>query len=98
MSRVVTFIRLGRPLFLGGGLLLYALGAAIARFYGHTIDWHDYAIGQLVITAFQLMTNYANDYFDFEADRANLTPTRWSGGSRVLANDELPRHVALIAA
>jgi 1,4-dihydroxy-2-naphthoate octaprenyltransferase len=44
------------------------------------------------------MTHYANDYFDYAADRANATPTRWSGGSRVLANDELPRSVALIAA
>jgi 1,4-dihydroxy-2-naphthoate octaprenyltransferase len=44
------------------------------------------------------MTHYANDYFDYEADRANRTPTRWSGGSRVLANDLLPRAAALVAA
>ena len=44
------------------------------------------------------MTHYANDYFDFEADCANTTPTRWSGGSRVLPNSELPRRVALIGA
>jgi 1,4-dihydroxy-2-naphthoate octaprenyltransferase len=44
------------------------------------------------------MTHYANDYFDYEADRANLTPTKWSGGSRVLPAGELPRYVALVAA
>jgi 1,4-dihydroxy-2-naphthoate octaprenyltransferase len=44
------------------------------------------------------MTHYANDYFDYEADRANLTPTRWSGGSRVLPDGVLPRSVALVAA
>ena len=44
------------------------------------------------------MTHYANDYFDYEADRANATPTRWSGGSRVLVGGELPRGVALGAA
>jgi 1,4-dihydroxy-2-naphthoate octaprenyltransferase len=44
------------------------------------------------------MTHYANDYFDYEADRANTTPTRWSGGSRVLVGGELPRGVALGAA
>jgi 1,4-dihydroxy-2-naphthoate octaprenyltransferase len=44
------------------------------------------------------MTHYSNDYFDYDADRANATPTAWSGGSRVLAADELPRGVALIAA
>ena len=98
MRRILAFIRLGRPLFLGGGFILYALGAVIARWHGHAIDWQRYAIGQAAVTAFQLMTHYANDYFDYEADRANVTPTKWSGGSRVLPAGELPRRVALIAA
>ena len=98
MKALLAFIRLGRPLFLAGGLLLYALGAVIAAVHGHAIDVRRYALGQGVVTAFQLMTHYANDYFDYDADRANLTPTRWSGGSRVLVTGELPRPVALIAA
>jgi 1,4-dihydroxy-2-naphthoate octaprenyltransferase len=89
---------LGRPLFLVGGLLNFALGASIACLGGHAIDWHRYALGQTAVTAFQLMTHYANDYFDLDADRANTTPTRWSGGSRVLPGGELPRSAALIAA
>lgn len=93
-----ALIRLGRPLFLGGGFILYALGAAIAAAAGASIDGNRYVIGQAAVTSFQLMTHYANDYFDYDADRANKTPTRWSGGSRVLATDELPRHVALVAA
>ena len=97
-AQIIALVRLGRPLFLGGGFILYALGAAIASTTGHAIDVPTYALGQGVVTSFQLMTHYANDYFAFEADRANLTPTQWSGGSRVLANDELPRGVALIAA
>ncbi len=95
---MIAFIRLGRPLFLGGGVILFALGAAIAAFHGHSIDARRYLLGQLAVTAFQLMTHYANDYFDYEVDRANLTPTRWSGGSRVLPDGELSPHVALIAA
>lgn len=95
---LLAFIRLGRPLFLGGGFILYALGALVARWHGHAIAWRTYAIGQAAVTAFQLMTHYANDYFDYEADRANTTPTKWSGGSRVLPAGELPRHVALVAA
>ncbi|MGN6109198.1 MAG: prenyltransferase [Kofleriaceae bacterium] len=98
MSALWAFVRLGRPLFLGGGFLLYALGAAIAALHGAAIDAGRYALGQAAVTALQLMTHYANDYFDYDADRANLTPTRWSGGSRVLVGGELPRHVALIAA
>jgi 1,4-dihydroxy-2-naphthoate octaprenyltransferase len=95
---VLAFVRLGRPLFLGGGFILFALGAVIAALAGHPIDRARYALGQAAVTAFQLMTHYANDYFDYDADRANATPTKWSGGSRVLANAELPRHVALVAA
>jgi 1,4-dihydroxy-2-naphthoate octaprenyltransferase len=98
VSTIIAFIRLGRPLFLGGGFLLFALGAAIAAWHGYPIDVRRYVLGQLVVTAFQWMTHYANDYFDYDADRANTTPTRWSGGSRVLANGELSRPVALVAA
>lgn len=98
MRSLVAFIRLGRPLFLVGGILMFALGAVIAAAAGHTLDWHRYVLGQAVVTAFQWMTHYANEYFDFDADVANTTPTAFSGGSRVLANGELPRKVALIAA
>lgn len=91
-------MRLGRPLFLGSSFVLYALGAAVAVAHGHTTDPVLYLLGQAAVTIFQLMTHYANDYFDYEADQANTTPTRWSGGSRVLVGGELPRGVALGAA
>jgi 1,4-dihydroxy-2-naphthoate octaprenyltransferase len=94
----IAFIRLGRPLFLGGGLVLYALGAAAAAATGHAVDVTTYAWGQLAVTALQLMTHYANDYFDFDADCANQTFTRWSGGSRILPGGHIPRSAALVAA
>lgn len=97
-SRVIAFIRLGRPLFLGGGFVMYGLGAALATYAGVRIDWTHYLWGQLAVTATQLMTHYSNDYFDIVADKANTTPTRWSGGSRVLAEGALPPVVALVAA
>jgi len=96
--RLPALIRLGRPLFLVGGFVMYALGAVIAARAGHAIDPLRYGLGQLAVTAFQLMTHYANDYFDYDADVANRTPTRWSGGSRVLPDGELARQVALEAA
>lgn len=90
-----ALMRLGRPLFLGGSFVLYALGAAVAVTHDHTIDPVLYLLGQAAVVLFQLMTHYANDYFDYKADRANTTSTRWSGGSRVLVGGELPRGVAL---
>lgn len=98
MTALLAFLRLGRLHFLGGGFLLYGLGAVIAAVHGAPVDATRYALGQAAVTAFQLMTHYANDYYDYEADLANATPTRWSGGSRVLPGGELPRRVALIAA
>jgi 1,4-dihydroxy-2-naphthoate octaprenyltransferase len=98
LRAVVAFVKLGRPLFLVGGVLLYALGAAVAAHAGAVLDGGRYLAGQLAVTALQLMTHYANDYFDFEADAANLTPTRWSGGSRMLLAGGVPRGVALVAA
>jgi 1,4-dihydroxy-2-naphthoate octaprenyltransferase len=98
VKSVLAFVRLGRPLFLGGGFLLYGLGAVIAAYGGHAIDLRRYLLGQGAVTAFQWMTHYANEYFDYDADVANKTPTAWSGGSRVLADGTLPRRVALIAA
>jgi 1,4-dihydroxy-2-naphthoate polyprenyltransferase len=98
LRRLSAFVRLGRPHFLGGGFVLYALGAALAAYEGHAIDLRAYAVGQVAITLTQLMTHYANDYFDLAADRANATATLWSGGSRVLPAGELSPRVALVAA
>lgn len=98
LSTTLAFIRLGRPLFLTGGFVLYGLGAAVAAVAGGPIAWGRYGLGQAAVTCLQLMTHYCNDYFDLEADLANTTPTRWSGGSRVLPAGALPRQVALWAA
>jgi 1,4-dihydroxy-2-naphthoate octaprenyltransferase len=98
LTALAAFVRLGRPLFLVGGAVLYGLGAAAAGAQGYGIDLRRYLLGQAVVTCFQLMTHYANDYFDYEADRLNHTPTRWSGGSRVLPDGGLPRAVALVTA
>lgn len=97
-ARLVAFLKLGRPHFLIGGFLLFALGAALATVHGAHIDWRRYAWGQGVITAAQWMTHYSNDYFDLEADRFNSTPTRWSGGSRVLVSGTVAPRVALTTA
>jgi 1,4-dihydroxy-2-naphthoate octaprenyltransferase len=95
---IAAFIKLGRPKFLVGGFLFYGLGAALAVAAGMPFQLRLFAWGQLIVTSAQLMTHYANDFFDLEADLANRTPTRWSGGSRVLPDGELPPGIALAAA
>jgi len=97
-SNVIAFIRLGRPHFLFGGLLLHGLGVAMALYTGASLNLPALLWGQATISAIQLMTHYSNDFFDLAADRANQTPTHWSGGSRVLVEERLRPAVALAAA
>ncbi len=96
--QVRLFIRLTRPIFLLGGVLLYALGAAIASFLGTPIDALQYLAGQLLITFVQLMAHYLNEYFDYPGDITNESRTPFTGGSGALGPDGLPREVALYAA
>ncbi|HKO51454.1 MAG TPA: prenyltransferase [Polyangiaceae bacterium] len=94
-GQVIAFLKLGRPQFLIGGFSMFGLGGALAAVHGTPIDWVRYGWGQGFVTAVQWMTHYANDYFDLEADRANSTPTRWSGGSRVLVSGTVAPRVSL---
>lgn len=98
LDTLTAFLQLGRVHFLAGGFLLHLLGICIALYVDGIFNLKAALWGQIAITAIQLMTHYANDYFDLEADLKNRTPTHWSGGSRVLVEGRLPRHTALVAA
>ncbi len=98
LREVFLFVRLSRPHFLLGGLLLYGLGASIAGYFGRSIDVGSYMIGQALVTSIQLMTHYLNEYYDAELDRNNETRTLFSGGSGALGPEGLPRKVAIYSA
>jgi len=57
-------MRLFQPLYLLGGGLFYALGAGIAHYLGHAIDWQVYWLGQAWITLLQLSMIFLERYFD----------------------------------
>jgi 1,4-dihydroxy-2-naphthoate octaprenyltransferase len=96
MARLLAFAQLTRPVFLAGGAVLYALGAALAD---GPIDRGRYAVGQAMVTAIQLSAHYANEFFDLDADRLVAERRTWfSGGSGALAGGNLPPAVALRAA
>jgi 1,4-dihydroxy-2-naphthoate polyprenyltransferase len=97
-ASIRAFLRLGRLLFLGGGFVMYGLGVSVAYYQYLKIDWGVWLWGQAIVTLTQLMVHYANDYFDLEADRANQTPTPWSGGSRILTDGHLHPQTALTTA
>jgi 1,4-dihydroxy-2-naphthoate octaprenyltransferase len=97
-SRLWAFVRLSRPLFLVGGVLLHPVGALMALAGGASLNLAAFVWGQLAVTSIQLMTHFSNEYFDVAADRLNPTPTRWAGGSQVLVRGELRPAVAAVAA
>src|SRR5215212_10128227 len=94
-GHILSVLRMGRPHFLVGGLLLHWLGVAMALSNGAPLNLPALLWGQAAVTSIQLMTHYSNDYFDLAADQANPTPTHWSGGSRVLPAGWLAPRVAL---
>lgn len=98
MDTLVLFIRLSRPLFLLGAVLLYALGVGIARYLGTEINWSVYLLGQLWVTLLQLSTHYLNEYFDAPLDAENPNRTPFSGGSGAIGDGKLSRNVPLFAA
>ena len=94
-----AFIRLTRPLFLGGGVILYLLGAVTAAAQGAAVMGLRLLLGQLLVTSVQLMTHYSNEYYDYDVDAASsATRTPFSGGSGILVSGQLDRTVALHAA
>jgi 1,4-dihydroxy-2-naphthoate octaprenyltransferase len=98
MEALRLFIRLVRPLFLLGGILMFALGVGIARYLGTTINWEAYLLGQAWVTTLQLSTQFLNEYYNAPADQENQNRTPFSGGSGALGPGKLPRRTALIAA
>ncbi len=93
-SRLFALLLLARAHFLVGGILLYTLGIAVARAQGFAIDLGLALVGQVGVTAVQLMTHFWNEYFDFESDHTIRTPTPFSGGSRMLTERLFPRELA----
>ena len=95
---IKLFIRMSRPLFLLGAVLLYALGVGIAHYLGNEISWSIYFLGQAWVTLLQLATHYLNEYYDAPADADNPNRTPFSGGSGAVGPDKLPPSVPLVSA
>lgn len=96
--QIGLFLRLTRPWFLLGPILLYSLGLAIARYLGEPIVPLVAVEGLVLVLGLQLTVHYLNEYADARADVANPNRTPFSGGSGVLHPEGLPRTTALQAA
>jgi len=95
---IVLYLRMVRPLFLAGGILLYALGVGIAHYLGTEINWSTYLLGQFWVSVLQLTAQFLNEYFDVPGDINNQNRTFLTGGSGALGPGKLPRQIALWSA
>lgn len=94
MKKATSFLRLTRPEFLLGGIVLYWMGTRA----GGDLSAGRYLLGQALVTSIQLVAQYANEFFDIDADTAHDNRTWFSGGSGVLATGRLEPIVAWRAA
>jgi 1,4-dihydroxy-2-naphthoate octaprenyltransferase len=77
----------------------YGLGIAIASAQGVAISLTQAVVGQFLVSAIQLMVQYANEYFDMDSDLLNAHGrTLFSGGSGVLPSGRIKPKVAFFAA
>jgi 1,4-dihydroxy-2-naphthoate octaprenyltransferase len=85
LSAFWTFFLTTRLPFLTATIVPVALGGAVAA-HDHRFAWGWFLLAMLGAVLIHLGLNMANDLFDDAsgADAANVTPTPFSGGSRVL--------------
>lgn len=91
METVRLFIRLSRPLFLLGIVMLYFLGVGIAKYLGVSIQWGLFWIGLVWVVLLQLSAQSLFEYFNL--DNSGKNPL--SGLSGALGPDKFARSVAL---
>lgn len=94
-ARLSLLVELGRPKFLVYSALFLSIGAASAVAAGHPLRIAPLAQALLRLWTTHLMTHYANEFFDLEADRANTRGSAWTGGSGVLSSGRLPANAAI---
>lgn len=74
------------------------VGVAVAFYQGYAINWWRAVVTLVGLVAVHGGTNLANDYFDHRSrnDWVNLTPTPFSGGSRVIQDGVISPRAILI--
>lgn len=90
MASLKVYLRALRLPFLTGSLLPVAVGTALAYWSESTFNLRLLGLTALGVASLHLGANLINDYYDsFGSDPLNVHFTPFSGGSRVIQNQEL---------
>lgn len=95
MTTLRFLLRLSHPPLLLIAAVLYFLGTGIARYFGLTIDWTIYGLGQIWLILVQFITYALNEYFETSEELSHPSKTLLTGSSGVLELGKLPRPTAL---
>ncbi|MDD5466888.1 MAG: prenyltransferase [Anaerolineales bacterium] len=98
MNKLRAFIRISRPLYLLGGVLLYALGGGIANYLGRPIDWGVYLLGQAWVILLQLGGHFLNEYFNPSPNPSTVDRQPYSPPNGQPANQAIERATLLVVA
>lgn len=86
---VIKIIKLGRPMFLLDGFLLFVIGSLLAILFNAEFSLTKFIMGYSVLLLCHLAVHYSNDYYDSKTD-SFFGPSPVSGGSGILIeNPEL---------
>jgi len=97
LKRVLAFIKLTRIRFVLPGILPFTAGAIAGWRESSSFNFNLFLICLIGIILIMLMGFLTDEYIDYSIDKANITNTKYSGGSRVLVEGHFGKNFALIA-
>ena len=97
-SSIVLYLRLIKPLNILGALLVYMLGAGLARYLGPNLDWTVLWLGLGWIVAMQLGFNFLNEFFYTADNQTNERQNGITGSSGAVGEDRIPRRLVFLLA
>jgi hypothetical protein len=98
LANLKTWVNILRIPFHTALILPLFLGMIIAWSEGHEISWAVLVIATVGVFLASSECFLANEYFDYETDCVNRSYNRYTGGSRVLPQGQIPRNQVLAAA
>ena len=86
---LIKIIKLGRPMFLFDGFLLFVMGALLAVIFNAEFSLAKFVMGYSILLLCHLAVHYSNDYYDFKTDSLSGTSTVSAGSGILIENPEL---------
>lgn len=96
-TSIKGFVVLSRLPFLSPGIAALVTGMALGVLADYEVDLAFLAISVIGIALIMLATYYFNEYYDYEGDVINRTFIKFSGGSRAIPDNMVPRTHARVA-